>query len=126
MLNLRSLTVPAAQFGSPISSLAFMIGLGAAFMGAPQFGASLVLLAVIAFTAVVLFQVITLPVEFDASRRAREELHELKLVPASQAQPMNSMLNAAAMTYVAATVVSILNLLYYLWWFFLLSGQGEE
>ena len=67
------------------------------------------------FTAIVLFQLITLPVEFDASRRAKIILQQMGMVqPGDEAVGVNRVLNAAALTYVAAFVATLGNLLYLL------------
>jgi Zn-dependent membrane protease YugP len=66
------------------------------------------------FGAVVFFQLVNLPVEFNASNRAKSELVELSIVPPDQMEYVNKVLNAAALTYVAATLQAILTLLYLL------------
>jgi hypothetical protein len=65
------------------------------------------------FAAMVLFTIVTLPVEFDASRRAKRRLTELDLVSPHEADGVNAVLNAAALTYVAAAAAAVLNLIYY-------------
>jgi len=62
----------------------------------------------------VFFQVVNLPVEFDASRRAKAVLVDLGIVPQQEMGYVNSVLNAAALTYVAGTLQSVLTLLYYI------------
>jgi Zn-dependent membrane protease YugP len=79
-----------------------MLGMG----GLAQIG-------VILFAAAVVFQLITLPVEFDASRRAMQQLDKLQLVTSNDEQGARSVLNAAAMTYVAAAATSIAYLVYF-------------
>ena len=59
------------------------------------------------FAVVVLFQLITLPVEFDASRRAKQQLHQLGIVSAGEADGVSSVLTAAAMTYVAGALAAL-------------------
>ena len=66
------------------------------------------------FSVITLFQLVTLPVEFDASRRAKEQLFRLGLVYENERAGVAKVLDAAALTYVAALVSSILTLLYYL------------
>jgi Zn-dependent membrane protease YugP len=83
----------------------------------------LILLGVVAFSAFVFFQVVNLPVEFDASHRAKLQLVQLGIVPREQMYYVNKVLNAAALTYVAGTLQSILTLLYYL---SLLSGSSRR
>jgi hypothetical protein len=62
----------------------------------------------------VLFQIVTLPVEFDASRRAKKQLHDLGLVASNEAAGVKSVLTAAALTYVAGALAAVAMLLYYL------------
>lgn len=71
----------------------------------------------------VFFQLVNLPVEFDASNRAKRVLVELGIVPASDMAHVNGVLNAAAWTYVAGTLQSVLTLLYYVTAF---SGGSRE
>jgi uncharacterized protein len=104
-LVVRNAVVPVAGFGSNISI--WLIILGAIFALKP-----LILAGIILFGTVVFFQVVNLPVEFDASARAKVELVQLGIVPAEQMTYVNSVLNAAAWTYVAATLQAILTLLY--------------
>ena len=75
------------------------------------------------FSAVVVFQVVNLPVEFNASRRAKQLLVERGIVPPEEMPYVNRVLNAAAWTYVAATLQAILTLLYYL---LLVSSRDRE
>ncbi len=106
-LALRSALVPTASIGS---NLAWILMLAGFVLG--QTG--LIWAGVIAFGAVVLFQVITLPVEFDASARAMVQLADGGLVSAEEATGARKMLNAAALTYVAAALTAILQLLYFI------------
>lgn len=105
-LVVRNMAVPMAGFGSGAGI--WMLILGAIF----HF--QLLLLAgIVVFSAVVIFQIINLPVEFNASSRAKAQLVGLGIVPESEMKFVNKMLNAAAMTYVAATLQAIMTLLYY-------------
>jgi len=104
-LVIRNAAVPAASFGS---NSAFMMIIGGAIFSAPF----LIKLGLIAFGAVVFFQLVNLPVEFDASARAKRQLVDLGIVPPAEMTYVNKVLNAAAMTYVAATLQAILTLLY--------------
>ncbi|HVU89539.1 MAG TPA: zinc metallopeptidase [Pirellulales bacterium] len=104
-LTIRNAAVPVANFGSGFSMVLFFIGLLAHL--------PLLLYAGIAlFAAVVFFQVVNLPVEFDASNRAKAELVTLGIADRDQMVYVNRVLNAAAWTYVAATLQSALTLLY--------------
>jgi len=113
----RSALVPVAGIGSQLGLWVMIIGL---FIHPYLFGLGAVL-----FGAVVLFQLVTLPVEFDASARAKRLAYEYGLVSASERRGMDKVLNAAAMTYVAAAASSILTLLYFLFRAGLLGGSRD-
>jgi len=117
-LGLRTAAVPVAQLGSWAPWI-IMIG-GIWLQMTP-----LIYAGVILFTGVVAFQIITLPVEFNASTRARAQLADLGLVAASDTRGVNRVLSAAAMTYVAAALTAILTLLYYLLRLGLLGGRDD-
>jgi Zn-dependent membrane protease YugP len=102
---IREALVPAANIGSQMSWILIMLGFFLQYSG-------LILVGAIVFGAAVLFQVVTLPVEFDASRRAVATLSTG--LPPEQAAGARSVLTAAAMTYVAAALVSILQFAYFL------------
>jgi Zn-dependent membrane protease YugP len=103
----RSTLFPAVQFASNIWML-FL--LGGIFLQISGF----IVLAIALYAVAVLFQIVTLPVEFDASRRAKQQLSDLGFVAASEAAGVKSTLTAAAWTYVAAALASVAMLLYYL------------
>jgi uncharacterized protein len=105
-LAIRNFAAPAASFGSGAFFILLILGV---VLNVP----GLVWAGIIAFSAIVFFQVVNLPVEFNASARAKAELVELGIVPADQMVYVNKVLNAAALTYVAATLQAILTLLYY-------------
>ena len=69
---------------------------------------------IVTFAVMTLFQLVTLPVEYDASRRAKEQLFRLGLVHEHERAGVSKVLDAAALTYVAALVSAVLNLLYYI------------
>ena len=106
-LWLRSALVPTANIGSRFSFFVILAGM---FMQSPN----IMLIGVALFAAVVLFQIVTLPVEFDASARAKKLAVQYGIVHSQETEGMNRVLNAAAMTYVAAVVTSVLTLAYYL------------
>ena len=85
---------------------------------------ALLLLGIVLFSAVVFFQIVNLPVEFNASRRAKYLLQETGIVGPQEMGPVNNVLNAAALTYVAATLQSVLWLLYYVMRF--AGGQRDS
>ena len=106
-LALRSGLVPVAQLGS---QLAFPLILGGFFLNA----ANLILLGILAYTAAVAFTLVTLPVEFNASRRALQLLQQTGLVThPREVAAVKRVLSAAALTYVAAAAAAVLNLVYY-------------
>ncbi len=124
-LKLRNGIVPMAAIGSNLSWLLLIIGM---VMGGAHssLGSLLVWAGIGLFGTVVLFQVVNLPVEFDASRRAKDLLQKAHLVaPGGEARAMNTVLNAAALTYVAATLTAILTLVYFLIRSGVLGGRRE-
>ncbi len=115
-LQLRSAAVPSVQVGSWLGPLIFMLGLFVRSTG-------LAWLGVILFSLTVLFALITLPVEFDASARAKRLLVQQGLVTQEELAGVNEVLNAAALTYVAAALQAISTLLYYV---FILAGLSRS
>jgi Zn-dependent membrane protease YugP len=112
-LVLRNLAVPAANIGGSIGSLLLMIGFSLILSAAAPLGKMVFLLGIILFGATVAFQLINLPVEFDASSRAKTQLLELGIVSGPDLPYVSKVLNAAALTYVAATLQAVLTLAYY-------------
>jgi uncharacterized protein len=107
LLVMRNALVPLAGFGSNISWILLLIGFALHFAG-------LIYLGIVVFSFTVLFQVVNLPVEFDASRRARIALVDNGLITPAEEAVVAKVLNAAALTYVAATLTAVLQLLYFL------------
>jgi len=105
-MALRGLAAPAAMWAPNLSLIMFIAG---AILGMPW----LIWLGVISFSALVVFQLVNLPVEIDASNRAKRLLPQLGMVDDHGSRVVTNVLNAAAWTYVAATLQSILTLLYY-------------
>lgn len=121
-LKLRSGLVPLAAIGSNIANIAILIGL---IMFATKFGPAMLLIGIGGLCLMALFQLITLPVEFDASRRAKDLLQSTGLVAkGNESAAMNAVLNAAALTYVAALVATLGTILYYA--LILFSGQRRD
>jgi Zn-dependent membrane protease YugP len=104
---LRSALVPTANIGSTGGYIVMIAG---AMFHSPN----LIYLGAVLFSAVLLFQVVTLPVEFDATARAKRLAVENGIVLPQEREGMDKVLNAAAMTYVAAVVSTLMTLLYYL------------
>ena len=109
-LKLRIAMVPAVNLVSAISMPVIMIGIILVCAGQAM-GGSLFNIGVIMFAVVVLFHTVTLPVEFDASKRALQQLVALDIVDESEVRGARKVLSAAAMTYVAALSVSLLTLI---------------
>lgn len=120
MMKFRQVLVPAAQIAAPIAwgILSFGIVL-ASILGAKAFGIIMLQLGVVALVVLALFQLVTLPVEFDASNRAKAQLVNLGIVDRDEMAGVNETLDAAALTYVAGFVSTLGNLLYLL---LILSG----
>jgi len=116
LLNFRMMMVPTTNFASSASGLIIIAGLILANMGmiAPSMFSYFIWTGIILFSVVALFQLVTLPVEYDASRRAKVQLFQLGLVHERERAGVSKVLDAAALTYVAALVTSILTLVYYL------------
>jgi uncharacterized protein len=112
-LLIRNAAVPAATFGGTAFSLLLFGGVILAAMGM-AIGVHIMLLGVVLYGAVLVFQVVNLPVEFDASARAKRILREYQIVDGEGAIAVDHVLNAAALTYVAATLQTLLVILYYL------------
>lgn len=106
LLGLRNFLVPMAGFGSNAAWIFLLLGFFLQMF-------SLIVIGIVVFSFTVLFQLVNLPVEFDASRRARVALLQNGLITAEEEPVVASVLNAAAWTYVAATLTSILTLLYF-------------
>ncbi len=131
-LVIRNALVPLASTGSWLSGIVFIVGFlmmqatrtvqpdGSVTSSGLAEGIAIAGLCL--FGAVVLFQLINLPVEFDASKRAKALIVEHGMVTEQEMKPINDVLGAAAMTYVAATLSAIMTMLYYAW---LLFGRRE-
>ena len=103
-LRIRSFLVPLVNFSTKIGYLVVIIGI--------IFGATkIALVGLILLLAMLLFQVVTLPLEFNASKRAKKQLTSLKIIDNDELQDANTMLNAAALTYVASLITTLLQVL---------------
>ncbi len=117
-LVVRNAAVPAARVGPTVSVVLLILGM---LLGSHQ----LIMIGIVAFGAVAFFQLVNLPVEFDASNRAKRILTEYQIVDGEGAQAVRKVLNAAAWTYVAATLQTFLTLAYYLMRFGGLGGRDD-
>ena len=115
-LWVRSTLVPTATVGSSLGYFVMLIGV---FLSATK----MVLIGAILFSAVLLFQIVTLPVEFNASSRAKALVVEYGIITPHERAGVDKVLNAAALTYVAAAVSTLLTLLYFLWRSGLIGGR---
>ena len=122
-LWVRSALVPTANIGSKVGYFAMLGGVILLSMGSVGLGKGIVLLGAVLFSAVLLFQVVTLPVEFDASARAKRLAFEYGIVSGQERGGVSAVLNAAAMTYVAAAISTLMTLLYFLLRAGLLGGR---
>ena len=115
-LRFRSALVPLASFGSNISWILILAGI---FLTATN----LLLLGIIFMAFAVLFQVVTLPVEFNASSRAMNQVVSLGLIRNEEEGGARKVLNAAAMTYVAAAAVAVIELLRFVLMYFAMNSE---
>ena len=116
LMGIRNAAVGLNNFGSGLGFFVFLIGLALALQPVAWLG-------IILFAGTVFFQLVNLPVEIDASNRAKAQLVSLGIVPAGEMPAVNAVLNAAAWTYVAGTLQSVLTLLYYASF---LSGSSND
>ena len=105
-MNLRAALVPAANLGSNIGPLLVVVGL---FLGSG--GIILSNIGIVVFLAVILFHLVTLPVEFDASQRALRLINDFGILQGEENRGARQVLSAAALTYVATTFYAVLQLL---------------
>jgi len=117
-LWVRSALVPTANIGSGIGYFVMVIGL---FLQSTN----MVLAGAVLFSAVLLFQIVTLPVEFNASNRAKALVLDYGIVTMDERRGIDKVLNAAALTYVAAAISTLLTLLYFLMRAGLLGGRRD-
>lgn len=118
-LQLRSAMVPTVQIGSWLGPIIFMLGL---FMNSAA-GTTVAWIGLIAFALTAIFALVTLPVELDATRRAKEWLANTGMVMGQEREGVEKVLGAAAWTYVAGAVQAVTTLLYY---GFLLTGRRRD
>lgn len=117
-LTLRSILVPTASIGSSVGYIVMAVGL----MMSPW----VVLIGAAIFSMVLMFQVVTLPVEFDASARAKRLVVESGIIEPWEREGIDRVLNAAALTYVAAAFSTLMVLAYYLFRAGLFGGSRDE
>ena len=118
-LKIRSIMVPSVQIGSWLGPIIFIIGL----MLNTQSGYTMAVVGLILFSATAIFALVTLPVEFNASQRAKEWLSSSGIIYNSEMEGVHKVLDSAALTYVAAAAQSISTILYYA---LLLTGRSRD
>ena len=116
MLNLRSALVPVTNFSSIFSYIVMIGGFLLQFRG-------LMLVGVCLFSVGVVFTLVTLPVEWDASRRAKIAIDEVGMLSPEESRHASKVLNAAFLTYLAAAITSLLTLVYFLFRLGILGGD---
>jgi Zn-dependent membrane protease YugP len=112
-MRFRTSLVPAANLGSTLGYLFVIIGFLLAAFGT-AFGMTVVWIGVFLFSLAVIFSLVTLPVEYNASNRARQMLRSTGLVVAQEYDGASAVLSAAALTYVAATLQAVAQLFYFI------------
>jgi len=117
--------VPTVQIGSRLGPLIFMAGLFLDYLSgsSTNFGFQISLFGLVLFAATALFAFITLPVEFNATRRAKQWLSTSGVIYQQEMAGINGVLDAAALTYVAAAIQALSTLLYYA---YLLLGRRKR
>lgn len=120
MMTIRQTLAPATQVASGIANLVLIAGI---FLFSSAIGGTLLMVGAAALGLICLFQFVTLPVEFDASRRAKAQLINLGIVDRDEMKGVHETLDAAALTYVAAFVASLGTLLHIL---MMLMGRRDE
>jgi len=111
-MRFRSSLVPAANLGSTLGYIFVILGLLLAAFGT-AFGMTVVWIGVFLFSLAVIFSLVTLPVEFNASNRARQMLRDTGLLVAEEYNGASAVLSAAALSYVAATLQAVAQLFYF-------------
>lgn len=113
-MRFRTSLVPAANLGSTLGWIFVMLGFVIYIFSQSQFGVTVVLLGIFLFSLAVIFSLVTLPVEYNASNRARQMLRSTGMVTTQEYEGASAVLSAAALTYVAATLQALAQLLYFI------------
>ena len=112
-MRFRTSFVPAANLGSTLGYICVILGFLIYMFSRSEFGFTVVLTGILLFSLAVIFSLVTLPVEYNASSRARQMLQSTGLVSVQELNGASAVLSAAALTYVAATLQAVAQLLYY-------------
>ena len=113
-LKFRTSFVPAANLGSTLGYICVILGFLIYMFSRSEFGFTVVLIGILLFSLAVIFSLVTLPVEYNASSRARQMLQSTGLVSVQELNGASAVLSAAALTYVAATLQAVAQLFYYI------------
>jgi hypothetical protein len=116
-MRFRISFVPAANVGSTLGYICVILGILIYMFSRSQFALTIVLIGIFLFSLAVIFSLITLPVEFNASNRARQMLQSTGLISVQELNGASAVLSAAALTYVAATLQAVAQLFYYVMMF---------
>ena len=119
-LQFRSFMVPTVQIGSWLGPIVFMLGL---LLSNSNFGYNMAIAGLLLFSATAVFAIVTLPVELNATHRAKEWLSSSGVISMTDRQGVDKVLDAAALTYVAGAIQAISTVLYYA---FLLFGRRRR
>jgi Zn-dependent membrane protease YugP len=122
-LRFRTSFVPAANLGSTLGYICVILGFVIYMFSRSEFGLTIVLTGIFLFSLAVIFSLITLPVEYNASNRARQMLQSTGLVSVQELNGASAVLSAAALTYVAATLQAAAQLFYYVMLFMGMRGR---
>lgn len=125
-VHLRNTMVPVVNIANNLSWLVIIIGLGIYSMQAAPFGLHMAQIGVLLFSMIVVFQIVTLPVEFDASRRALALMTKYGIVTQEEKAGARAVLTAAALTYVAAVITALLQLLYWMYVTGMIGGRRSQ
>ncbi|MBM4221837.1 MAG: zinc metallopeptidase, partial [Gammaproteobacteria bacterium] len=120
MMGFRQTLAPATQIAASVANIVIIVGI---VLISSAFGGMMLKLGAVALGMICLFQLVTLPVEFDASRRAKAQLVGLGILERDEMPGVNETLDAAALTYIAAFVASLGSLLHIL---SLLAGRRDD
>ena len=120
MMKIRQTLVPATQIAAGASNFLILAGV---LLISTAIGGKMLMIGAVALAGICLFQLVTLPVEFDASRRAKVQLVNLGILSRDEMEGVNETLDAAALTYVAAFVASLGSLLHIL---LMLTGSRRD
>jgi Zn-dependent membrane protease YugP len=123
-LRFRTSFVPAANLGSTLGYICVILGFIIYMFSRSEFGLTIVLTGIFLFSLAVIFSLITLPVEYNASNRARQMLQSTGLVSVQELNGASAVLSAAALTYVAATLQAAAQLFYYVMLFMGMRGRN--